>query len=76
MENENQPNTVNIDGTDYNVDDFSQEQVYMINQIKDLQSKEGNLKFQIDQVTVAKSVFTSKLIESVKEKEEPDVNIT
>jgi hypothetical protein len=48
----------------------------MINQIRDLQSKEGNLKFQIDQVTVAKSVFTSKLIESVKEKEEPDVNIT
>ena len=48
----------------------------MVNQIKDLQTKEGNLKFQLDQVTVAKSVFTSKLIESVKEKEDPEVTVT
>lgn len=76
MENENQANTITIDGKEHDINDFSQEQVYMVNQIKDLQSKEGNLKFQIDQVTVAKSVFTSKLIESVKEKEDPEVTVT
>ena len=76
MENENQANTITIDGKEHDINDFSQEQVYMVNQIKDLQTKEGNLKFQIDQVTVAKSVFTSKLIESVKEKEDPEVTVT
>ena len=76
MENENQNNTITIDGKEHDINNFSQEQVYMVNQIKDLQTKEGNLKFQIDQVTVAKSVFTSKLIESVKEKEDPEVTVT
>jgi len=76
MENENQANTITIDGKEHDINDFTQEQVYMVNQIKDLQTKEGNLKFQIDQVTVAKSVFTSKLIESVKEKEDPEVTVT
>ena len=76
MENENQANTITIDGKEHDINNFSQEQVYMVNQIRDLQTKEGNLKFQIDQVTVAKSVFTSKLIESVKEKVDPEVNVT
>ena len=76
MENENQANTITIDGKEHDINDFTQEQVYMVNQIKDLQTKEGSLKFQIDQVTVAKSVFTSKLIESVKEKEDPEVTVT
>ena len=76
MENENQNNTITIDGKEHDINNFSQEQVYMVNQIKDLQTKEGNLKFQLDQVTVAKSVFTSKLIESVKEKEDPEVTVT
>ena len=76
MENENQNNTITIDGKEHDIKDFTSEQVYMVNQIKDLQNKEGNLKFQLDQVTVAKSVFTSKLIESVKEKEDPEVTVT
>ena len=76
MENENQANTITIDGKEHDINSFSQEQVYMVNQIRDLQTKEGNLKFQIDQITVAKSVFTSKLIESVKEKVDPEVNVT
>ena len=69
-------NTITIDGKEHDINSFSQEQVYMVNQIRDLQTKEGNLKFQIDQITVAKSVFTSKLIESVKEKVDPEVNVT
>ena len=76
MENENQNNTITIDGKEHDIKDFTSEQVYMVNQIKDLQTKEGNLKFQIDQVTVAKSVFTSKLIESVKAKDDPEVTVT
>tara|TARA_B100001115_G_C15729433_1_gene355185 strand:+ start:492 stop:722 length:231 start_codon:yes stop_codon:yes gene_type:complete len=76
MENENQANIITIDGKEHDIKDFAQEQVYMVNQIRDLQNKETNLKFQLDQVTVAKSVFTNKLIESVKEKENSEVTVT
>ena len=52
-------------------DQFSQDQNYFINQIKDLQAKAASLRFQLDQVTVAQNAFTNSLIQSVKGEEEP-----
>ena len=34
MENENQTNTITIDGKEHDIKDFTPEQVYMVNQIK------------------------------------------
>ena len=65
-----QNNVINIDGKEYNTDDLSQDQNYFINQIKDLQAKGANLRFQLDQVTVAQNAFTNSLIQSVKGEEE------
>ena len=59
-------NVITIDGKEYNADDMSQDQTYWINQIKDLQAKSANLRFQLDQVTVAQNAFTNSLIQSVK----------
>ena len=59
-------NVITIDGKEYNADDMSQDQTYWINQIKDLQSKSANLRFQLDQITVAQNAFTNSLIQSVK----------
>ena len=59
-------NVINIDGKEYNTDDMSQDQTYWINQIKDLQAKGANLRFQLDQVTVAQNAFTNSLIQSLK----------
>ncbi|MEK9516379.1 MAG: hypothetical protein VWZ97_00005 [Flavobacteriaceae bacterium] len=48
---------------------MSQDQTYWINQIKDLQAKSANLRFQLDQITVAQNAFTNSLIQSVKNEE-------
>ena len=69
---EQKTNVITIDGKEYNQEDLSQDQNYFINQIKDLQVKAANLKFQLDQVTVAQNAFTNSLIQSVKGSEEED----
>ncbi len=66
-----QNNVITIDGKEYKTEDLSQDQNYFINQIKDLQAKAANLKFQLDQITVAQNAFTNALIQSVKGEEEP-----
>jgi hypothetical protein len=65
-----QSNVITIDGKEYKEEDLSQDQNYFINQIKDLQAKAANLRFQLDQVTVAQNAFTNSLIQSVKGEEE------
>ena len=68
-------NVITIDGKEYNQEDLTQDQSYFINQIKDLQAKGANLKFQLDQVTVAQNAFTNSLIQSLKtEDKEEAVN--
>ncbi len=65
-----QTNVITIEGKEYKTEDLSQDQNYFINQIKDLQAKGANLRFQLDQVTVAQNAFTNSLIQSVKGEEE------
>ena len=67
-----QSNVITIDGKEYNADDMSQDQTYWINQIKDLQAKSANLRFQLDQITVAQNAFTNSLIESLKSEDKED----
>ena len=69
---EQKTKVITIDGKEYNQEDLSQDQNYFINQIKDLQVKAANLKFQLDQITVAQNAFTNSLIQSVKGSEEND----
>jgi len=64
-----QTNVITIDGKEYKQEDLSQDQNYFINQIKDLQAKAANLRFQLDQITVAQNAFTNSLIQSVKGEE-------
>tara|TARA_R110002020_G_C15823067_1_gene733353 strand:+ start:70 stop:303 length:234 start_codon:yes stop_codon:yes gene_type:complete len=65
-------NVISINGKEYNQEDLSKDQNYFINQIKNLQNKSSNLKFQLDQLTVAQNAFTNSLIESVKKEEVKD----
>jgi len=62
-------NTINIDGTEYNPKDLNEDQNYLIAQIKDLQAKSANIRFQLDQVSVAQTSFTNSLISSLKNEE-------
>ena len=68
-----QSNVITIDGKEYNTEDLSKDQTYWINQIKDLQAKSANLRFQLDQVTVAQNAFTNSLIQSLKTEDKDEV---
>jgi hypothetical protein len=63
---ETKANVINIDGKEYNQEDLDDSQTYLIKQINDLQAKSANLRFQLDQVSVAQSAFTNSLIQSLK----------
>lgn len=67
-------NVVSINGKDYNTDEMNNEQKYAIAQLRNLQAKADDLKFQLDQVAAAQRVFTDALIASVEEGSEPSVN--
>ena len=62
-------NVINIDGKEYKQEDLDDSQTYLIKQINDLQAKSANLRFQLDQVSVAQSAFTNSLIQSLKNEE-------
>ena len=60
-------NIFTLDGNSYKEEDLDAKQKYFKNQIKDLQAKSTQLRFQLDQVSVAQNVFTNSLIASLKE---------
>ena len=66
---ETKSNVINIDGKEYSPEDLDDKQTYLIKQINDLQAKSANLRFQLDQVSVAQSAFTNSLIASLKNEE-------
>jgi len=70
METEN--NVVTINGQEYIEDNLNEGQKYFINQIRDLQLKSNNLRFQLDQVVVAQDKFTEELIKTVEIEEEEE----
>jgi hypothetical protein len=65
-------NTIIINDKEHNLDDFNANQKYFIAQIKDLDIKANNTKFQLDQVTVARDSFTQALVKSIEEVENED----
>ena len=67
MEKQDNSNVVIIDDKEYKIEDFNKEQAYFVSQIRDLQTKAANLRFQIDQVTTAEKAFTSSLVKSLTE---------
>lgn len=60
---------ININGTDYKEDQLDDKQKYLTFQIKDLQQKANQLRFQLDQVQAGANLFTNELIKSLEEPE-------
>ena len=58
-----------VDDTEHKVEDLSNEQKYMISQIKDLQLNVSRSKFALDQAQAALNVFTNTLSKSFKPQE-------
>jgi len=70
-------NVVSINGEEYSREDFSDQQNYIVEQCRDLQTKRQQAQFQVDQLTGALDFFTKALIESVSDasKEETDAAV-
>lgn len=60
-------NVITINGKEYQESTMDGQQMYLINQIRDLQAKAGSFRFQLDQVQVAQDAFTTALIKTVEE---------
>ncbi len=57
---------VNIDGTDYALDDLSDTQKYMLNQVASLRGRISDARMNLDQLQVASSGFAKMLSDSMK----------
>ncbi len=63
-------NTIEIDGVTHDLDSMTDEQKYFIKQIQDLQQRAAQLRFSMDQLTVAQDVFTQNLMSSLEKETE------
>ena len=57
----NELKTIQIDGTEYEVANFTDQQKALLAQVTDINQKLGNLQFQADQLVVAKDAFVNLL---------------
>ena len=58
-----------INGEEHNVDDLSQEQVKLLNQVADLENKIRQARFSLEQTQGARAFFMSQLTASLEAKE-------
>ena len=62
--------TVNIDGTDYKVSDFSAEQVRLVNHVADLDRQLNKRQMYLEQSQVSRNHFMNLLKESLNDDKE------
>jgi len=63
-----QANAIMIDGDEYNLDDFTEEQKIWLRHVQDLDAKLANARFNFDQLTVSREAFAEKLAASLETK--------
>jgi hypothetical protein len=56
-----QPQIVTIDGTEFDANDFNEQEVTYLNHIIDLDRKIGSTQFQLQQLMVGKDAFLGML---------------
>ena len=64
MENE----TVTINDTEYNLNDFTDEQRILLSHVTDLDAKLSAARFNFDQLNVSREAFAEKLAASLETK--------
>ena len=63
-----QASAIMIDGAEYNLDDFTEEQKIWLRHVQDLDAKLANARFNFDQLTVSREAFAEKLAASLETK--------
>jgi hypothetical protein len=62
-----QPQIVTVDGVEYDVNDFNEGQMILLNHCADLDRKIGSTEFQLQQLNVGKDAFLSMLKQALAE---------
>ena len=71
---ETKSNIISINDKEYDQSAFDANQKLIVSHIKVLQQKVANLRFELDQASVAQDAFINKLLASLEEpQEEKDV---
>jgi len=60
--------TITIDGAEYSLEDFTDEQKTWLHHVQDFDAKLANARFNFDQLTVAREAFAEKLAASLETK--------
>ena len=72
MENK-KPQIVTIDGTEYDANDFNEQEVTYLNHLMDLDRKIGSTQFQLQQLMVGKDAFLTMLKAELAKPKEVEV---
>lgn len=70
MGKDTNPQIVTIDGIDYQLDEFTDQQKLMLNHVADLDRKLNSAKFSVDQLQVGRDAFFGLLKTSLEKKPE------
>jgi hypothetical protein len=60
--------TIMIDGAEYSLEDFTDEQKTLLRHVQDLDAKLANARFNFDQLSVSREAFAEKLAASLEKK--------
>ena len=63
---EKKTNVITVNDTEYNIDDFTDEQRTLLNHVSDLDRKLGNAQFNLDQLAVGRDAFVNRLATSLE----------
>jgi hypothetical protein len=58
---------ITIDGKEYKEEDLNDEQKYLVAQLQNIEVQLNNLRFQADQLTAAKKMFSDAMMQSLSE---------
>jgi hypothetical protein len=62
-------NLITVNDVEYDISTFSDEQIIVLNHIKDLGRKIDNLAFNLDQLKVGREAFVKRLADSLENEE-------
>jgi hypothetical protein len=65
-------NVISIMGKDYDESSLDENQIYLVNQLRQIQPEYNNLKMKLDRLEVARERFLAELIHSVRDQREED----
>ena len=71
-EKKQEPQKLTLFDKEYSMDELTDEQKVMVNHIADLENKMGSMAFNMDQLTVGKEAFISRLQKSLESEDKEE----